>query len=243
MSFLFDIGLIVLVGMFAYTGYRKGLIISLVNVAGTLIACAVSPLLSSTLSMYIYNSFIESEITESVGKAIEGMPLNYTAMEKANEVFENVSNSLHNMLSLVGVTPENLATEISATEVSAVEMDIPQLIEGMVRPIAVRLVSTILTIVIFIILTIVLKYAAHIATKTLEVVKLGVVNRLLGGIFGIGESIFIIMMLSLIIYFVTMFMSPEACSYMNEKINGTIIYRLVYEYSIPDAIIALFLPQ
>ena len=238
MTLLFDIGIIALVVMFAIGGYKKGLLVSLVNVAGTVIACAVSPIISSAFSSVIYENFIEKEITDAVSKAAEGIPANMDNIEKAGEIISNLPNSINNMLSFLGLHTESLANEMSSTK-----LEITELIEGLVRPNAIRLISTVLTIVLFILISAGLKYVAHLATKVLEAVKLGTVNKVLGGIFGVAESAFIIMMLTLLVYFVTMFMSPDACQYVNDRINETVIYKVIYQYSMPDAIIALFLPK
>ncbi len=238
MTLLLDVGIVALVIMFAIGGYKKGLLISLVNVAGTIIACALAPLVSSVFSTMIYDSFIKEEITESVSKATEGIPANMGDIERATEILSKLPNSINNMLSFVGVQADGLAAEAISTR-----LDVPELIEGIVRPNAMRLISTVLTVILFIIISVGLKFAAHAATKALEAVKLGTVNKILGGVFGIAESAFIIMMVTLLVYFVMMFMSPEGCAYVNDRINETVIYKVIYQYSMPDAIIALFLPK
>ena len=238
MTLLLDVGIVALVVMFAISGYKKGLLISLVNVAGTIIACALAPLVSSVFSTMIYDSFIKEEITESVSKATEGIPANMGDIERVTEILSKLPNSINNMLSFVGVQADGLAAEAISTR-----LDVPELIEGIVRPNAMRLISTVLTVILFIIISVGLKFAAHAATKALEAVKLGTVNKILGGVFGIAESAFIIMMVTLLVYFVMMFMSPEGCAYVNDRINETVIYKVIYQYSMPDAIIALFLPK
>ena len=238
MTLLLDVGIVALVIMFAIGGYKKGLLISLVNVAGTIIACALAPLVSSVFSTMIYDSFIKEEITESVSKATEGIPANMGDIERATEILSKLPNSINNMLSFVGVQADGLAAEAISTR-----LDVPELIEGIVRPNAMRLISTVLTVILFIIISVGLKFAAHAATKALEAVKLGTVNKILGGVFGIAESAFIIMMVTLLVYFVMMFMSPEGCAYVNDRINETVLYKIIYQYSMPDAIIALFLPK
>ena len=238
MTLLLDVGIVALVIMFAIGGYKKGLLISLVNVAGTIIACALAPLVSSVFSTMIYDSFIKEEITESVSKATEGIPANMGDIERATEILSKLPNSINNMLSFVGVQADGLAAEAISTR-----LDVPELIEGIVRPNAMRLISTVLTVILFIIISVGLKFAAGLATKALEAVKLGTINKMLGGVFGIAESAFIIMMVTLLVYFVMMFMSPEGCAYVNDRINETVLYKIIYQYSMPDAIIALFLPK
>ena len=238
MTLLLDVGIVALVVMFAISGYKKGLLISLVNVAGTIIACALAPLVSSVFSTMIYDSFIKNEITESVSKAAEGIPANIGDIERLTEIISKLPNSINNMLSFVGVQADGLAADVASTK-----LEIPEIIEGIVRPNAMRLISTVLTVILFIIISVGLKFAAGLATKALEAVKLGTINKMLGGVFGIAESAFIIMMVTLLVYFVMMFMSPEGCAYVNDRINETVLYKIIYQYSMPDAIIALFLPK
>ena len=240
MTLLFDIGVIAIVVLFAISGYRKGLLVSVVNVVGTVVAAAVSPVLASVFSSMVYTNFIRGAIIDSVAKAAEDIPINTTALQKATELLANVPNSIFNMLSLEnGMETQKMSEAISAST----NLDLPNLVESMVSTKALGLISTILTVIFFIILSAALKYAAYLMTKTLEAVKLGGVNKAFGGIFGIVEAAFIIMVITCLIYFVTMFMSPESFDYINDRINETILYKFIYHYSMPDAIIGYFLPK
>lgn len=240
MTLLFDIGVIAIVVLFAISGYRKGLLVSVVNVVGTVVAAAVSPVLASVFSSMVYTNFIRGAIIDSVAKAAEDIPINATALQKATELLANVPNSIFNMLSLEnGMETQKMSEAISAST----NLDLPNLVESMVSTKALGLISTILTVIFFIILSAALKYAAYLMTKTLEAVNLGGVNKAFGGIFGIVEAAFIIMVITCLIYFVTMFMSPESFDYINDRINETILYKFIYHYSMPDAIIGYFLPK
>ncbi len=240
MTLLFDIGVIAIVVLFAISGYRKGLLASVVNVVGTVAAAAVSPVLASVFSSMVYTNFIKGAIIDSVAKATENIPVNATALQKATELLDSIPNSVFNMLSLEnGMEVQEMSEAISTTS----NLDLPNLVEGMVSAKALGLISTILTVIFFIIISIALKYAAHLLTKTLEVVKLGGVNKALGGVFGIAESVVMIMVITCLIYFVTMFMSPESFDYINDRINETLLYKFIYHYSMPDAIIGYFLPK
>ena len=240
MTLLFDIGVIAIVVLFAISGYKKGLLVSVMNVVGTVVAAAVSPVLASVFSSMVYTNFIRGAIIDSVAKAAEDIPINATALQKATELLANVPNSIFNMLSLEnGMETQKMSEAISAST----NLDLPNLVESMVSTKALGLISTILTVIFFIILSAALKYAAYLMTKTLEAVKLGGVNKAFGGIFGIVEAAFIIMVITCLIYFVTMFMSPESFDYINDRINETILYKFIYHYSMPDAIIGYFLPK
>ncbi len=236
MALLLDIGVIALVVLFAIGGYKKGLLISVVNVFGTILACAISPVLGSMFSPLIYDSFIKSTIMNSVNKAMENLPADISNVEKAAAIIEKLPNSVANMLSIPGIHTDKLALDMSTTTLS-----VSELVEGSIRPYAQRLVSTVLTVILFILISMGLKFAAHFATKVVEAVKLGNVNKTFGGVFGIAESAFIIMMVTLLIYFSSMFLSPESYEYVNQSISETVIYKFIYEYSMPDKILSMLM--
>ena len=237
MALLLDIGVVALVVLFAIGGYKKGLLISVVNVVGTVVACAVSPFLASMFSPLVYDNFIKSVIIDSLNKATYGIQAkDLENIEKIGEVLEKLPNSITNMLSITGLHNDNIVSELTTTNLSFVE-----LIEGSIRPYADRLISTVLTIILFILISVGLKCAAHIATKVAEAVKLGTVNKIFGGVFGVAESAFIIMMITLLIYFVSMFVSPESHEYINKSISDTVIYKFIYQYSMPDKILSMLM--
>ena len=236
MTLLFDIGIVALVVLFAIAGFKKGLLVSVVNVFGTIVACGVAPVLGSMFSPLIYDSFIKSTIMNSVNRAMENMPADISDIEKAAAILEKLPNSVVNMLSIPGIHTEKLASDMSTTTFS-----VPELIEGAIRPYAQRLVSTVLTVILFILISVGLKFAARFATKVVEAVKLGNVNKTFGGLFGIAESAFIIMMITLLIYFSSMFLSPESYEYINKSISETVIYKFIYQYSMPDKILSMLM--
>ena len=241
MALIFDLGVIAIVVLFAMSGYKKGLLVSVVNVVGTVVAAAVAPILGSVFSTIVYTNFIKGAIINSVANATKDIPINATSLQKANELLDSIPNSVFNMLSLG--EGDRGVREMSEAISSASNLDLPNLVEGMVSAKALGLISTILTVIFFIIISVALKFAAHILTKTVEVVKLGGVNKFFGGMFGVAESVLVIMVITCLVYFVTMFMSPESCANVNDRINETLLYKYIYQYSMPDAIIGYFMPK
>ncbi len=232
MNFFLDFIVIAVIALFVATGFKKGFIYSIVNLLGTAISVVVSSVAGSMLALPIYNSVVQKSIIDGVDGIVRSLPEETTALQTANEVMEQSSTFINNIFTFSGVTSDSLSNEIMSTNLS-----VPDLVETLVRPYAVRMISTILTILLFVVLTIIVKLIADALTKTIEFVKLGTVNRILGIVFGVAESALVIMVITLMIYFVMMYLPSGMCNDLHNGINQTYLYRYIYQYSMPDQII------
>ena len=140
MALIFDLGVIAIVVLFAMSGYKKGLLVSVVNVVGTVVAAAVAPVLGSVFSTIVYTNFIKGAIINSVANATKDIPINATSLQKANELLDSIPNSVFNMLSLG--EGDRGVREMSEAISSASNLDLPNLVEGMVSAKALGLIST-----------------------------------------------------------------------------------------------------
>ena len=70
MSILIDIAVIALIAVFAFIGYRKGLVKTLLNFAGVFIALIAAFYIASPLSSFVFDTFFIDRIHNGVNKAI-----------------------------------------------------------------------------------------------------------------------------------------------------------------------------
>lgn len=232
MNFLLDLGVILLFGLFVFSGAKRGIVYMAINIGGTIGAGLLSSFAASLLAMPIYNAFVKSNLVNSLAEATRGIDKSKPA-EAAAQALESLSNFTLNTFSFTGIDAAQLAKDIKKTNLS-----IPDLLEGMLRPMAVKMISIILTVILFIIIMMVVSFLAVRFTKAINKTTLGIPNRIFGGLVGLAEALFIVMMITMIINFVMMFLSPEDCKNLNDDINKTWIYQYIYRISIPDAIIS-----
>ena len=70
MNFILDIAVVFIVVSLALTNYRRGLINSVIDFAGTIISVVAASLVGTSVSIWIYNQFIVQKITDSVNQAL-----------------------------------------------------------------------------------------------------------------------------------------------------------------------------
>ncbi len=232
MSYLLDLGVVAIIGLFIYSGVKRGIVYMAINAVGSFLASVIAPFIASMLSLTVYNSFVKENIINSVNDAAKEITAN-DLVQKAQEIIDNLSNFSLNTFSFLGIDSESLAKELSITK-----LDAGIVVESMVRAAAVKMISTVLTFVFFLILMIIVSLIAAKFTKAIDKTKLSGANRTFGALVGLVEALLIIMILSLILYFVMMFLPPDSCKAVNDSINGSWLYKIIYDFSLPDKIIS-----
>lgn len=232
MNVWMDIGIAALIVLFAYSGYKRGLIYMVISTVGTIASMIAAAMLSGLLGGVIYNSFIRSNVINGLSQATSGIAVSDPAVA-AEAVIQNVSNFTRNTFALIGIDQNSLSVSIKDSVIG-----IPETIEELIRPYAVKTVSSILTVLLFLVLMVIVAFVGKKLSKTVNKTVLGVPNRIFGALIGIAEAILIAMVLGLIIYFIAMFISPESCASLKESINNTIFCRMISAINLPDLIIS-----
>lgn len=235
MSVVLDIAVVAIVAIMILAGYKRGLLNSVIDFAGVIVAAVLSSFVASLLAVSVYNGLIMNKVVETVQSACSSIPSYATATQQAEKLFSALPDYAVNALSFSGIDVNTLSSKISSANV-----DVPQLVESLIRPTVVRLISTIITIVLFIIFTILIAFIAKFLTKAINAVGLSVINRIGGAAFGAVKAIVLIMVLTLVLYFVMMFLPSDTVSSMNDAIGNSYLYSGIYKLNLLDKIIALF---
>ncbi len=231
---ILDLAVIILIILFSVSGYRKGLIYSVAGVFGTLIASAGSSFLATFLAYPVYDGLIKEKVIETSADILNNGPNLNSSAEKAQELFDSVPSVIYNSLSDLGIDVNSLASQISGTSKNAV----PQMIESMLRPTMINIVTMALTAILFIILTVIIKLTTNFLTKAIDFANLSTVNRVAGAVIGIAEAILTVMIFSLVFDFIIVFLSPDTYHAVHGVVNSSLLYSGIYELNLPSAIIS-----
>ncbi len=231
MNIWLDLGIAALIILFGYSGFKRGLIYMLLNAAGTIVALIASSFLSSMLSLLVYNLAFKENIIQGLTQATANITSSDPAV-MAEETLAVISNFTLNVFSFTGIDQAALADTLKNSVIG-----IPGTIEEMIRPFAVKMISSVLTIILFLVLMIVVGFVVKKISALINKTIIGIPDKIFGALVGIVEGIFISMLMTLILYFVMMFISPEHCKALSESIDNTVFYRLIRMISLPEMIV------
>lgn len=235
MSIILDLAIVALIVTMAVSDYKKGLISSLVSFAGMIVSSIAASFTASMISFSIYNQFIMNRIINTAEKAFSAIPSSYTVEQQAERLMSSLPNYASNALYASGINTDILSSKINSTDLA-----VPELIETLVRPTAIKLMSAIFTVILFVVFSTVIFFLAKIITKTVNAVGLGTANKVCGAVCGIVKAIILVTMLSLILYFIIMFLPDEVSKSINDSIEQSFLYNGIYHISLPNTIISWF---
>ena len=237
MNIFIDIITVAIFALFIYSGYKRGIIYMVINIIGTFAASLISSFLASSMSVWLYNVAIQPRVSFAVSEATKNIT-DTDPFKIAEQAMQNVSNFTANTLSSLGITANDIAKEIQVKN-----LDVNLIIENMIKPSVIKVISWGLTFIIFVLLMVVVSVIASKFTKAADHTVLGMPNRVAGAAVGLAEALLMVMLLSVILSFVLSFTSPESYASWNDELNHTILYKPISQISIPDAIISKIVPK
>ncbi len=232
MSFWLDLGIVALIALFCFSGYKRGAVYMAVNTAGTVASMVIASFLASPIALPVYNWLLRDSIVKGLTEATNGIAES-SAAQMAKDTMAVVSDFTKNVFSFSGIDQDKLAKSLDDSVIG-----IPGTVEEMIRPAAVMMVSVVLTFIIFLLLMIIVGIAARKLTKTIDRTFLGVPNRLIGLGIGLVEAVFIGMLITLVVYFIMMFIAPDACISLKNAIDNSFIFRFIWKINLPQLIIS-----
>ncbi len=227
MSTTLDILVIIVVAVFAYLGYKKGIIRTLVSAVGTFLVTILSMLLSNPIAKAIYFGGFDQTIIEKVKDASTLLKRSGSG-SLMDKILETMPDYVVNALPYFNITHPQL---------SAAAANGPEKVEALLRPIVISFLSLIVSVVLFVILTIVVKVASKFIGDRLDDWSLGIIDSMLGGVIGLIEGFVIVLMVAFVLHIAAPHMEKVPKIISNDSISNSSVFKGVYD----SPIIAAFL--
>ncbi len=224
---MLDIIVLVIIGLLVVGGYTRGLIQAVVGLVGSFVAMLLASAGASVFAPGIYENFIQSEVV----RVLEEMLPSFDPKAGIESITGALPDYAKNALDMAGITPDMLSSQLSKTNLS-----VPVMIEGMIRSVLIRLVTVILSFVLFLIIITIIS----LLTKSISVVAkktgLALTDRVLGALLGLAETAVLIMIMTLIIYFLLVLLPQEDAQGLQQMIDSSLIYKQIYMFNLPEMI-------
>lgn len=225
MSFLLDLGVILLFIIFVVEGFHRGVVRSLLDLVGAIVSLLLASYLASVFSEMIYHEFISGALIEKIDSVLKS---NVTAdvNTQITAMFEDFPQFVTNSLGVYGITASSINDIINHSAGNA-----PAEIESMISPVVINGIRTILVGVVFIVLMAVIGTLVRSISRIFHLPILKQLNQLLGIVFGALKCVIILLILTLMIrVFVPMF-NPVPQIFSEQSIESTFIFKHIYDHN------------
>ena len=213
-----DIIIIAVFALLFFIDFKRGIAITILNVAGLALTGFLAYHISNFLASWVYTAFVQQTLTTNLQQMIDTQGINSAIANSFSALPNWVMGMLGFFLSIFGLdssvytndfqVPNSAATAVS----TSVENLIQPVITGMFR----LVIGAVLSIIIFIIIKILVKKLARVFK--IPVVKQ--INELLGGVLGLAEAAILVFFAVNIFSGVLEFSNPEMLN--NPMISGAV---------------------
>lgn len=213
-----DIIIIAVFALLFFIDFKRGIAITILNVAGVALTGFLAYHISNFLASWVYTAFVQQTLTTNLQQMIDTQGINSAIANSFSALPNWVMGMLGFFLSIFGLdssvytndfqVPNSAATAVS----TSVENLIQPVITGMFR----LVIGVVISIIIFIIIKILVKKLA----KVFKIPVVKQINKLLGGVLGLAEAAILVFFAVNIFSGVLEFSNPEMLN--NPMISGAV---------------------
>lgn len=175
MHLLLDAGAILVILLLAVLGVKKGFIKSCVDFCGSLLALIGAGILSGPVATWIYGAFFRTALEEKITAAVQGLG----AADAVGAVFGDFPEVIQRALSAAGITEGSVMAQLQNGTAG-----VAQGITDALSPMLIGLIRVLVMLVLFVLLTVVIRALGTLLSGLFELPLLRSVNGILGAVFG-----------------------------------------------------------
>ncbi len=225
---MLDLFTIVIILIFVFIGFKKGVARTALSSASTLIAGIVSSTLSKPIAVSIYESSVKPSLVNKIDKAVK------TAQQSGknvptSDIIKSLPNYVRNSLPSFDITNERLRDAIRDGSIAA---------EGLIRPIIVSFITCIVTVLLFLVLVIIARVAIKVICDKMDMVTKGIVDSFFGALIGLLEGFLIIIVIAFVMRIAIPHMNEVPELFTDESISDSYVFRGIYDSPILREVIS-----
>lgn len=177
MGIILDLIVLAIIILFVIISAKKGFVKTLIQFAGILAAIYLATTLSAPIANFTYEKAIEPAVVSSINNTLNNVAQGAENAVK-EEIFEVLPSFVQNRVDISELNFNQDGSNIAK-----------DVCESVVKPISITFLKSVYTLIIFIILSIVVKILANIINKLFSFSVIGKANRILGGVIGVLQGI------------------------------------------------------
>ena len=213
-----DIIIIAVFALLFFIDFKRGIAITILNVAGVALTGFLAYHISNFLASWVYTAFVQQTLTTNLQQMIDTQGINSAIANSFSALPNWVMGMLGFFLSIFGLDSSVYTNDFQVpnSAAAAVSTSVENLIQPVITGMFRLVIGVVISIIIFIIIKILVKKLARVFK--IPVVKQ--INKLLGAVLGLAEAAILVFFAVNIFSGVLEFSNPEMLN--NPMISGTV---------------------
>lgn len=226
MTILLDIMILLVIGIGIWRGYKHGLVRTLIRLVGCILALVIAALLSRPVAEGIFDTFLQENIEATVAESVSATA-GKTVEEHIAAALDVLPESVQNVLDNAGWV-ERAAEGVDDSMDDAEAALAASIVQNMVRPVAVALISMLALLVLFVLLMIAVSLLSKVIGALFNIPVIKQINGVLGAVIGLLEGVLIAIVITALLQ-ITAASSDKEGWITEEDIDDTILVSQMAE--------------
>jgi uncharacterized membrane protein required for colicin V production len=237
MSIILDLMVIIVFAFIVYTSYRKGLIRSIIELAGYLVAFLVSSILSDPIGKWIFSNFLQPIVSGQIKNYITS-EIASNATTQANGALgssgitsfaNNIPDAFKSMLGNYNISTDSLQNAAGSAITSGSQSAANTLVTNVIDPLAQIVSRGIAFIVVFALCMIAVRIVASMSGGFSKIPIIGSFNKVGGAIIGVLKSVLVLFIITTCIAFVIPMLSLQKNPIITKaNVSDSTIFKAIY---------------
>lgn len=225
MAYIIDILIIALFAVLVGLAYKKGFISTVIDTFSVVISAIISHKIFEGVAEKVYDILVRDLVETRFERVLDDISSTLSVSDKITAMIDGLPQGAVKLAQIMGVNFSSLKSSIVATNLSNDEL-IDLAVDKIGHTIMINITEVITFIVLFIVITIGLKFVASMLKKANDIPLLGKFNALLGGVVGLAKALAIVYIVCTAFYFIA---GMSGAAPVVDAVNSSIIYGFIIE--------------
>ena len=208
-----DIIIIAVFALLFFIDFKRGIAITILNVAGVALTGFLAYHISNFLASWVYTAFVQQTLTTNLQQMIDTQGINSAIANSFSALPNWVMGMLGFFLSIFGLDSSVYTNDFQVPNSAAAAVSTS--VENLIQPVITGMFRLVIGVVISIIIFIIIKIA-----RVFKIPVVKQINKLLGGVLGLAEAAILVFFAVNIFSGVLEFSNPEMLN--NPMISGAV---------------------
>lgn len=214
-----DIIIIAVFALLFFIDFKRGIAITILNVAGVALTGFLAYHISNFLASWVYTAFVQQTLTTNLQQMIDTQGINSAIANSFSALPNWVMGMLGFFLSIFGLDSSVYTNDFQVPN-SATAAVSTSVVENLIQPVIIGMFRLVIGVVISIIIFIIIKILVKKLARVFKIPVVKQINKLLGGVLGLTEAAILVFFAVNIFSGVLEFSNPEMLN--NPMISGAV---------------------
>lgn len=213
-----DIIIIAVFALLFFIDFKRGIAITILNVAGVALTGFLAYHISNFLASWVYTAFVQQTLTTNLQQMIDTQGINSAIANSFSALPNWVMGMLGFFLSIFGLDSSVYTNDFQVPNSAAAAVSTS--VENLIQPVITEMFRLVIGVVISIIIFIIIKILVKKLARVFKIPVVKQINKLLGGVLGLAEAAILVFFAVNIFSGVLEFSNPEMLN--NPMISGAV---------------------